>query len=171
MSTLLQHHSATARATVSPYVSVRAMNRRLFLGLVGGTMAAAATPKAFWQIARSFPPVSAGTRYVSEFVINASVTGCYELRRANRPDCYPPLFVTGLHANSMLRWVTVPGEEIILLPEDPMLVISGPGVPTWTILWHDEQGERFMANSKSAIIYPLNARLGARARRRRNRAA
>lgn len=65
-----------------------------------------------------------------------------------------------------MRWIACPGDEIVLVPGEPQLVIDGPGMLQWAINYTDDEGHRYSANSQAEIT-PLDVRIGARARRRR----
>lgn len=135
------------------------MNRRLFLGLIGGSVAAAATPEAFRALVVDAPPAvmplaAFVTCYITDVCFACTATGIYTIGRAGGME----LISTGLAAGGMFRWVAPPGWEIMLPPGSPALVIDGPGVAEWSMLWTEQQDDgphRYAADSFGRERVPL----------------
>lgn len=131
------------------------MNRRLFLGLIGGSMAAASTPEIFRALVSESRDaglvqtlVPSLTRYVNDICFWVGETGFYSVERGHDGLT---LIGTGLSAGGGYRWAALPGYEIVMLPNAPALAIVGPSVTQWAMVWTEHQPDgrhRYMADSK-----------------------
>lgn len=114
------------------------MNRRLFLGLIGGTIAAAATPAEFFALVGDVAPtvVPEPFRLVQDIIFSAGEDGFYTIRRVQGDVA---LLGVQLRAGGSYRWLAPPGWEFVLQPNEPGLVIDGPRVDHWWMGWKEHK--------------------------------
>lgn len=109
------------------------MNRRLFLGLVGGTIAAAATPLEFQALADALAPavLAPSMRFLSSLRFSVRASGLYTVRLGAPP--YPGVIQTYLADGGSLCYQNA--ISIALPPNEAGLLIEGPCVDSWQMIW------------------------------------
>jgi len=101
--------------------------RRTFLGfraidLGDGAIVLSDTPAIFLPEPEAEPVVQS-PKFITELFLAVPVGGTYLIRRANGHT----MLSCGLAAGQTFVWSAAPGFEIVLLPGEPFLEITGPG--------------------------------------------
>jgi hypothetical protein len=113
------------------------LTRRTFLGLLGGTIVAAATPADFQQLvtaAKGPAPGPDSWRYVQSLWLHVPAAGLYEVQRASGAV----LLQMHLAQHGIFCWEALGNYEITLRPGEPALCLAGPAVPDWKMTWGDQ---------------------------------
>lgn len=139
------------------------MNRRTFLGLVGGAIVAGpsiewfkanAGHKNVYATAEECTAYFAQRRSVMEIAFIADPDlppGRTTISRADGAKLLELLLMPG----AMYQYMMPFGHEIIILPNEPMLSIEGSGASEWSVTWRDEKNRVYRNTGEG--VYKLDA--------------
>jgi hypothetical protein len=126
------------------------MNRRSFLGLLGGAVVIAATPEFFTQgfgdLVAPAQPTDGIARLFDLTIFNdADEPALFSVSRANSPDA---LLRFGVARGGIFRWYATPESEIALPQGIASLMIDAPPFIHWSAAWRDEHNHIWVSDER-----------------------
>lgn len=114
------------------------LTRRSFLGLVGASLVAAATPEVFAPTAATPQGPYTVTGLLARNPTDAPVAAW-----VYRPGGRAPLLHFTVGPGGMYSWHAMPGSEIVALQSTALLEVDAPGIE-WSCAFHDANGRHYV---------------------------